>query len=63
MKVLVEVTDILADAEILSELRDYALSGDIALGGLACRIIGPVTETRQADGYGGIRTAYHAEKL
>lgn len=63
MKVLVEITDILSEPEIRSELRDYKLFPDTALGSLTCRIIGEVTEIHQHDGYGGIRKSYHLEEL
>jgi hypothetical protein len=63
VKLIVEVTDILADCEIVSEVRDYRLHGDVALGGLTVRVLGEAVVCSTSDGYGGRITFYELEEL
>ena len=64
MKILVEVTELMSEAEIRSELAHVTLDmGHTLLGTLSVKVVGEVLEVRQSDGYGGIRRSYHLEEL
>lgn len=63
MKLIIEVTDNLADSEIRSEVRDYRLHGDVALGGMLVKVLGVARAIRHTDGYGGTIVGYELEEL